>query len=91
MICKEIGNYGKKHQGYKKKLALRRKSKWVKFIERERKLELREETELHNNIEKPVNGKIFTSVQSKKMIKKEESKDKNDDENHQRLDWVNLC
>ena len=98
MICKEIGNYGKKHQGYKKKLALRRKSKWVKFIERERKLELREETELHNNIEKPVNGKIFTSVQSKKMIKKEESKDKinltdteNDDENHQRLDWVNFC
>ena len=57
---------GKKHQGYKKKLALKRKSKWVKFIERERKLELREETELHNNTEKPVNGKIFTLCKVKR-------------------------
>ena len=38
-----------KHQGYKKKLAIRHKSKWVKFMEQERKLELREEAELHNN------------------------------------------
>ena len=38
-----------KNQGYKKKLAMRRKGKWVKFMERERKLKLREETELHNN------------------------------------------
>ena len=38
-----------KHQGYKKKLAMRWKNKWVKFKERERMLELREETELHNN------------------------------------------
>ena len=29
-----------------------RKSKTVKFMERERKLELREETELHNNSNK---------------------------------------
>ena len=27
-----------KRQGYEKKLAMRRKSKWVKFMERERKL-----------------------------------------------------
>ena len=27
-----------KHQGYEKKLAMRRKSKWVKFMARERKL-----------------------------------------------------
>ena len=84
-----------KHQGYKKKLAMRWKNKWVKFKERERMLELREETELHNNIEKSVNGKIYTPVQSETMTKKEESKDKlnltdmeNYYENHQRLSWV---
>ena len=48
-----------KHQGYKKRLAMRRKSKWVKFMERERTLELREETELQNSIEKSVNDKII--------------------------------
>ena len=53
-----------KHQGYKKKLAMRRKRKWVKFMERERKLELREETELHNNIGKSVNDSIYPPVQS---------------------------
>ena len=31
-----------KHQSYKKKSALRSKSKWVKFMERERNLELTE-------------------------------------------------
>ena len=84
-----------KHQGYKKKLAMRWKNKWVKFKERERMLELREETELHNNIEKSVNGKIYTPVQSETMTKEEESKDKlnlndreNHDENHQKLSWV---
>ena len=84
-----------KHQGYKKKLAIRHKSKWVKFMEQERKLELREEAELHNNIEKSVNGKIYTPVQSETMTKEEESKDKlnlndreNHDENHQKLSWV---
>ena len=30
-----------KHQGYKKKIAMRRKSKWVKLMEWERKLELK--------------------------------------------------
>ena len=62
---------------------------------RERKLELREETELHNNIEKSGNDKIYTPVQGVTMTKKEESKDKlnlnnmeNYDENHQRLNWV---
>ena len=39
------------HKSYKRKLAFRRKSKWVEFIEQERKLELRKETELHNHIE----------------------------------------
>ena len=53
-----------KHQGYKKKLAMRRKRKWVKFMERERKLELRKETELHNNIGKSVNDSIYPPVQS---------------------------
>ena len=74
---------------------MRRKSKWVKFLERERKLELREETEWHNNIEKSINDKIYTSVQSETMTKKEESKDKlnltdmeNYDENGKRLSWV---
>ena len=56
-----------KHRGYKKKLDMRWKSKWVKFMERERKLELREETELHNNIEKSVHDKINTPVQSETM------------------------
>ena len=65
-----------KHQGYKKKLVMRQKSKWFKFMERERKLKLREETELHNNIEQLVNDKIYTPVQSETMTKKEESKDK---------------
>ena len=74
---------------------MRWKSKWVKFMERERKLELREEMELHNNIEKSVHGKINTPVQSETMTKKEESKNKlnltdmkNYDENHQRLSRV---
>ena len=40
-----------KHEGYKRKLAMRWKSKWVEFMEREKKLELREETELHTHIE----------------------------------------
>ena len=61
------------YQGYKKKLA-RRKRKWVKFMQWERKLELREETELHNNLEKPVDDNIYTPVQSETMAKKEESK-----------------
>ena len=81
-----------KHQGYKKKLAMRRKRKWVKFMERERKLELREEMELHNKIEKSGNDNIYTPVQSETMTKKEESKDKlnltdmeNYDENHKGL------
>ena len=52
-----------KNQGYKKKLAMRRERKWVKFMERERKLKLREETELHNNTEKSVNDNICTPVQ----------------------------
>ena len=65
-----------KHQGYKKKLVMRQKSKWFKFMERERKLKLRQETELHNNIEQLVNDKIYTPVQSETMTKKEESKDK---------------
>ena len=65
-----------KHQGYKKKLVMRQKSKWFKFMERERKLKLREETELHNNIEQLVNDKLYTPVQSESMTKKEESKDK---------------
>ena len=74
---------------------MRRKSKWVKFLEREKKLELREETEWHNNIEKSINDKIYTSVQSETMTKKEESKDKlnltdmeNYNENGKRLSWV---
>ena len=59
-----------KNQGYKKKLAMRGKRKWVKFMERQRKLELREETELHNNIEKSVNENIYTPVQSETMTKR---------------------
>ena len=62
-----------KHEGYKKKLVMRQKSKCVKFMERERKLKLREKTELHNNIEQLVNDKIYTPVQSETMTKKEES------------------
>ena len=74
---------------------MRQKSKWVKFMERERKFKQREEDELHNNIRKSVNDKIYTTVQSESVIKKEESKCKlnqsdneNDGENHQRLSWV---
>ena len=74
---------------------MRRKSKNVKFVERERKLKLREETELHNSIENSVNDRIYMLVQSEKMTKKEESKDKmtlnalvNDGENHQRVSCV---
>ena len=52
-----------KNQGYKKKLAMRRERKWVEFMEQERKLKLREETELHNNTEKSVNDNICTLVQ----------------------------
>ena len=65
-----------KHQGYKKKLAMKQKRKWVKFMEQERKLELREETELHNNLEKSVNDNIYIymPVQSETITKKEESK-----------------
>ena len=81
-----------KHEGYKKKLVMRQKSKCVKFMERERKLKLREKTELHNNIEQLVNDKIYTPVQNETMTKKEESKDKlnltdmeNYDDYHQRL------
>ena len=51
-----------KNQGYKKKLAIRRKRKCVKFMERERKLELREEMELHKKIEKSGNDNIYTLV-----------------------------
>ena len=51
-----------KHQGYKKKLAMKQKRKWVKFMEQERKLELREETELHNNLEKSVNDNIYIYI-----------------------------
>ena len=40
-----------KREGYKIKLAIGQKSKWVKFMEGERKLKLRGETELHNNID----------------------------------------
>ena len=50
---------------------------------------------MHNNIEKSVNDKIYTPVQSETMTKQEESKDKlnltdmgNYDENHQRLTCV---
>ena len=46
---------------------MRRKSKWIKFMEREKKLKLREETELHNNIEKSVNDKVYKPVQSENM------------------------
>ena len=49
---------------------MRRKSKWVKFMERVRKLKLREETEFHNHIEKTVNGKIYTPVQSENMTER---------------------
>ena len=62
-----------KHKSYKKKLVMRQKSKWVKFMEQERSLKLKEETELHNNIEQLVNDKIYTPVQSETMTKKEES------------------
>ena len=78
-----------KHEGYKIKLAIGQKSKWVKFMEGERKLKLRGEAELHNN--RSVNDKIYTPVQSENT-KKEESKDKinltdmvDDGGNHQRL------
>ena len=53
---------------------MRQKSKWVKFMERERKFKQREEDELHNNIRKSVNDKIYTTVQSESVAKKEESK-----------------
>ena len=50
------------------------------------------ETELHNNLEKSVNDKIYKPVQSENMTQKEESRDKmnltdmeNDAENCQRL------
>ena len=62
-----------KHKSYKKKLVMRQKSKWVKFMEQDRSLKLKEETELHNNIEQLVNDKIYTPVQSETMTKKEES------------------
>ena len=84
-----------KDQGYKKKLAMRQKSILVKFMEGERKLKLREEMELRNNIEKSVNDKIYTPVQNENLTKKEESKDKmnltdteNDGENHKKFNWV---
>ena len=46
---------------------MRPKSKWIKFLERERKLKLREEMELHNNIKKSVNDKVYKPVQSENM------------------------
>ena len=70
-----------KDQGYKKKLTIRRKNKCIKFMEREKKLKLREETELYNSIEKSVNDKIYTPVQNKNVTKR-------DGENHQRLSCV---
>ena len=84
-----------KDQGYKKKLTIRRKNKCIKFMEREKKLKLREETELYNSIEKSVNDKIYTPVQNKNVTKRDESKDMvnltdliDDGENHQRLSCV---
>ena len=40
-------------------------------MEREKKLELREEMELHNNIKKSLNNNIYMPVQNEKMTKKE--------------------
>ena len=60
-----------KGKGFKKKLAVRRKGKSAKFMEREKKLELTEEMELHNNIKKSLNNKIYMPVQNETMTKKE--------------------
>ena len=40
-------------------------------MEREKKLELREEMELHSNIKKSLNNNIYMPVQNEKMTKKE--------------------
>ena len=43
----------------KEKLAMRWKSKWNKFMKRQRKLKLGEEMKLHNNIENSVSDKYI--------------------------------
>ena len=48
-----------KQVGCKEKLAMRWKSKWNKFMKRQRKLKLGEEMKLHNNIENSVSDKYI--------------------------------